>query len=199
MLTPQFCRNTYTVSTGTYPTSCCNQKDRRTYRRIFHSVLSFYAVCAKGLKIQPAAILPTVGLQVTYNTSLRSLTYMTFATIITLKNESPISLHAIQTSWQLGPLKLIRFCFCVANNVKTPVCERHVRNSQYYHLIYGAHILGGYKILQTCVFAMKTSLRMRSDGLGILSFSPNLLSDFCEILRIRSAHKDIKQLPLYWQ
>jgi hypothetical protein len=41
----------------------------------------------------------------------RSLTYITFVMIITLKNERLISWHAIQTSWQLGPLKLLRFCF----------------------------------------------------------------------------------------
>jgi len=59
--------------------------------------------------------------------------------------------------------------------------------------------LGGLKILQTCVFEMTPSLRMRSDGLGILSFSPHLLSDFYEILRKRSVHKAIRQLPFCWQ
>jgi len=66
MLTPKLCHNTHSISTGTYPTPCWNQKDRRTSRHIFHSVHSFYAVCAKALTRHPAAIFSTVGLQVTY-------------------------------------------------------------------------------------------------------------------------------------
>ena len=82
----------------------------------------------------------------------------------------------------------------MVNNAKTPVCKRYIQNRQYCHLTYGAHILGSFKILQTCVFAMKPSLRMRSDGLGALSFSAYLLSDFGEIRRKRSARKAINLL-----
>jgi len=46
---------------------------------------------------------------------------------------------------------------------------------------------------------MKPSLRMRSDGFGILSLSSHFLSDFGEIRQKRRALKAIKKLPVCWQ